>query len=49
MRVFETNTRFYVLDCGREVQDRGFVNPKISVGREVKRQLTVSLTVIDQN
>ena len=49
MRIFETNTRFYVLDCGREVQDRGFANPKISVGNTVKRQLTVSLTVIDQN
>ena len=49
MRILETNTRFHILDCGREVQDRGFVNPKISVGNKVKRQITVSLTVIDQN
>ena len=36
------NTRFYILECGHEVQHRGFVAPKIAFGNIVKTQMTVS-------
>ena len=40
---FKTNVWFHLLDCGHEIQHRGFVNPKIAFGNVVKRHITVSL------
>ena len=37
------HTRFCFIDCGREVQNRGFAIPKISGGNNVRNQLTVSI------